>query len=172
MRDPRDIVISGCFYHLDAAEDWLHVPRAGFGGLSYQDKMRSLPSLNERILFEMENQAYHTIKCIDSWNYQHQNFIEAKWEDLIEDKDLKLFEVMFKFLGFKEGVIDSLLEIAWRNSLFSNEIERNTLHVRSGKIGQWKTLYMPEHSARFKSLFGDILVRLGYEEDNEQWLRK
>jgi hypothetical protein len=37
---------------------------------------------------------------------------------------------------------------------------------RSGKIGGWQTQFSPENKALFKQVAGDLLVRLGYETDN------
>jgi hypothetical protein len=41
-------------------------------------------------------------------------------------------------------------------------------HVRSGKPGQWREQFGPDHVERFKALTGDLLVRLGYEAD-QNW---
>ncbi|MGB3295835.1 MAG: sulfotransferase domain-containing protein [Phormidesmis sp.] len=171
IRDPRDVIVSGCFYHLKSSEPWLHQKKDSFGGLTYQEKISSFPNLDDQILFEMENAAYRGIKDIASWNYQNPNFIEIKYEDLIQDTDLKLFKGIFDFLGFRNAEMKSLLEIAYDNSLFSNRLEK-TKHIRSGKTQQWKTIFTEQHRARFVELFGDVLVQLGYEEDNEQWLQE
>lgn len=36
IRDPRDVIVSGCFYHTKSSEKWLHIKRKDFGGLTYQ----------------------------------------------------------------------------------------------------------------------------------------
>jgi hypothetical protein len=38
---------------------------------------------------------------------------------------------------------------------------------RSGKTGEWKKYFQPEHKALFKEMAGDLLIRLGYEENND-----
>jgi len=38
---------------------------------------------------------------------------------------------------------------------------------RSGKSGEWKKYFKPEHKALFKEVAGDLLTRLGYEQDND-----
>src|SRR5256885_3315342 len=55
VRDPRDVLISAMHYHRVAQESWLHVPRKGFGGLSYQQKLNSLPDDSSRYLFELKH---------------------------------------------------------------------------------------------------------------------
>lgn len=170
VRDPRDIIVSGCFYHLKSTEDWLHRKKDSFGGLTYQEKISSFSTLSDQILFEMENAAFRGIKDISSWDYQNPNFMEIKYENLIKDKDLKIFKEIFDFLGFSNSETKSLLKIAHDNSLFSNKLTK-TKHIRSGKAQQWKTIFTKQHRTRFVELFGDVLVQLGYEEDNEQWLQ-
>ena len=37
---------------------------------------------------------------------------------------------------------------------------------RSGKTGEWKKHFTGEHKKLFKDVAGDLLVKLGYEKDN------
>src|SRR5690349_8119257 len=37
IRDPRDVIVSGCFYHQKSAEKWLHLPLEKFEGRTYQE---------------------------------------------------------------------------------------------------------------------------------------
>jgi len=37
---------------------------------------------------------------------------------------------------------------------------------RSGKTGEWKKHFTDEHKKIFKDVAGDLLVKLGYEENN------
>jgi hypothetical protein len=38
---------------------------------------------------------------------------------------------------------------------------------RSGKTGEWQKHFTDEHKKIFKSIAGDLLIRLGYEKDND-----
>ncbi len=167
IRDPRDVIVSGCFYHQKASERWLHVPREKFGGLTYQQKINALPSLDDQLMFEME---YHgdPVRDMVAWSYTNPNFIEVRYEDLRADTSLTLFRRIFTFLGFPAEVIPRLLQIAYDNSLFSGKV-RNSVHVRSGDVGQWRRYFKPAHRARFLELFGDALITLGYEQ-NHDWV--
>ncbi|MGD1711796.1 sulfotransferase domain-containing protein [Dapis sp. BLCC M172] len=162
IRDPRDIIISGCFYHQKADEKWLHTKRKEFGGLTYQEKINSYSSIDEQIFFEMEHTAAITINDIRKWDYNNSNFIEIKYENLIEDNNLILFEQIFTFLGFPERFISTILEIAYQNSIFSGQVKKS-LHVRSGKKNQWEEFFKDKHKKRFIELFGDTLIKLGYK---------
>jgi hypothetical protein len=99
-----------------------------------------------------------------TWDYQQPEFMEIKYENLIEDRDLILFHEIFTFLGFPGQAIPALLAIAYQNSLFSGRLQK-TLHIRSGKKGQWKQYFTPAHKERFIDLFGEALIQLGYEKD-------
>ncbi|MGF1571382.1 MAG: sulfotransferase domain-containing protein [Nodosilinea sp.] len=167
IRDPRDIIISACFYHQRSTEEWLHKPQKKWQGCSYQQKLNSYDSPDEKIIFEMENSSRRNIEKILSWNYQNPGFYEVKYEDLIQDTDLILFHNVFSFLGFSGSEIPKLLMFAYDNSLFSGKVASD--HVRSGTTKQWRKHFKPIHRERFLELFGDGLVRLGYEEDDD-WL--
>ena len=167
IRDPRDIIISGCFYHQKAHEKWLHVPQDKFGGLTYQEKIKSYETLDDQILFEMENSSLWNIQAITNWNYNNPAFFEAKYENLIADVDLLLFHQIFTFLGFPGQSIPEILKIAYKNSIFSGNL-RKTLHVRAAKEKQWEKYFKPKHKAKFLNLYGDVLIKLGYE-NNHDW---
>jgi len=62
IRDPWDMIVSACFYHLHASELWLHEKRDDFGGLTYQEKINTYPDFDDKLLFEMENSTYYEIQ--------------------------------------------------------------------------------------------------------------
>jgi len=167
IRDPRDVVISGCFYNLRSDEKWLQRPREDFQGLTYQQKINSFDSFDDQLIFEMENVAANQISAMLSWDYSRPEFYELKYEDLVDDVQLLLFHEVFISLGFPGSVIPHLLSIAYENSLFSGLVD--TDHVRSGKKNQWREFFKQHHKERFLELFGDALIRLGYETD-DSWL--
>lgn len=45
------------------------------------------------------------------------------------------------------------------------EEDRNS-HYRKGIAGDWKNVFTPKHVAYFKEQYQDVLVKLGYEEDD------
>lgn len=167
IRDPRDRIVSGCFYHQKSNEEWLHIKKDEFGGLTYQEKINSFKSLDDQIMFEMQNSGLRGIREMLDWNYNNQKFYEVKYEDLISDKNLILFHKIYTFLGFPGKVIPQLLGISYENSLFSNQLKKS-VHLRSGKKGQWENYFTPKHKAIFIELFGDALLKLGYES-NHDW---
>jgi len=103
-----------------------------------------------------------------AWNYANPYFLELKYEDLIIDVDLRLFQRLFEFLGFEKQHTRQLLEIAYANSLFSGQVEEPG-HIRSGESRQWQNYFTQAHHQRFVELFKDALIRLGYEKDGMRW---
>jgi hypothetical protein len=168
IRDPRDVIISGCFYHQKSQEKWLYKPLEIIGGYTYHDKINSLGTLDDQLLLEMEVIGKITITDMLKWNYTNPSFFELKYESLIKDTGLVIFSNLFSFLGFKEESLPDLLCIVRKNSLFSNQaIDKS--HVRSGETEQWKKYFKSIHKQRFLELFDDALVQLGYENDNS-WI--
>jgi hypothetical protein len=165
IRDPRDIVVSGCFYHQTSDEPWLHASDSKFHGRSYQQAINRFASLDDKILFEMENVARITIDHMSRWQYTNLRFMELRYEELIVDTDLMLFHQIFSFLEFPPRVLLSALEIAQQNSVFADKATASR-HIRSKQAWQWKKHFKRCHRQRFLELFGDVLVRLRYEPDD------
>ncbi len=165
IRDPRDRIVSGAFYHQKSKEEWLHRPFERFDGMTYQEKINSFEHFDNKLMFEMENSGRWGNEEMFSWDYENPNFLNIKYEELIEDEDLFLFHKIFNFLGFPGKAIPAVLQCAYDNSLFSGNVKKS-LHVRSGASKQWQTYFKPRHKKRFVELFDDALIRLGYEEDN------
>ncbi len=165
IRDPRDVIVSSAFYHASSKEAWLHVKRQEFGGQTYQEKINSYRSLDDRISFEMEHMAFKHIGQMTAWNYFDNRMMEIKYEDLIVDENLQLFHGIFTFLGFPGQAIPLCLQVAYDNSLFSGKV-KNSSHVRSGQSRQWEKHLTAAHRREFLALFGNALITLGYEADH------
>ena len=165
IRDPRDIVLSGLHYHRKSDEAWLHFPRPKFGGLSYQQKLNSIDP-DDRFAFELKNAALWTIEELLMWRYDNPAFHEARYEDLIVDTEGAYFGRVLRFLGFDEAEIRLGTQIFLEMSIFGKTPKGDDPHVRSGRKGQWKEVYRRRHGKLFVEVFGDCLIRLGYEPDN------
>ena len=159
------MIVSGCFYHQTSEEEWLHSPFKELQGRTYQEALYRCDTLDEKILFEMEHAGKRTIDRMMKWNYALPSFFELKYEDLMSDTDLTLFQKAFTFVGFPESVLPRLLAIAYSKSLFSGQPEKSG-HIRSGAARQWEKYFKRRHKDRFLEIFGHVLIRLGYEADD------
>lgn len=169
IRDPRDMVISGYYYHLWTNEDWAHLPQPNLGYISFQKYLKSLPQ-DEGISVEIKRTAKN-INDMALWDYNNPRFFEIKYENLIQDEQA-IFRNLFKHYGFTDDAIDIALNIAERFS-FKNITKRSIgeksekSHLRSGKPGEWRTIFTDEHKNSFKELTGDALIKMGYEQNND-----
>jgi hypothetical protein len=52
-------------------------------------------------------------------------------------------------------------------AILVDAIEPKKSHTfRSGKTGGWKSYFADGHKSLFKDVAGDVLIKLGYEENN------
>ena len=93
VHDPRDIIISAYFYHLWTKEEWAHISRQSLDNLTYQQYLNSL-SQEEGILAEMKGKSKEVIDEMSRWDYNNPNFIEFKYEDII-DNEREIFYKIF-----------------------------------------------------------------------------
>ena len=169
IRDPRDIIVSAYFYHRWTTEDWAHQPKAEYGQRSYQDYLNSLDE-EEGIIAEIDRSAPN-IGIIANWNYSDPNFLEIKYEDMIADEEAG-FHRIFKHYGFSPEAIRHCLGVAEQFSFkkvtgrkLGQVNERS--HLRSGKPEQWREYFTEKQKKHFKKVLGDVVVKCGYEPNND-----
>jgi len=170
IRDPRDVVISGCFYHVKTVEKWANNPKKEYGGKSYRQAISALPTDHDKLIFEMDHTGGKTTREMLAWDYGQKDLcFEARYEDLIIDRDLKSFKPMMEFLGFEGERLESALKFVRELSLFGGAAGSDPAdHIRSGEGRQWVDIFTPELKAAFKERFPGALTRLGYEA-NDSW---
>ncbi len=162
IRDPRDIIISGYFYHLRTNEKWVHEKKKEYGNKSYQEYLKSL-SLENGILAEIKRTAPE-IRQMAEWDYNNPNFIEIKYENIIANEK-EYFEKIFLHYGFNRKAVEKSIEIANKFSI-RNIDKKKSSHIRSGKPGEWKKYFSKKHKEYFIELCNDALIKLDYEQNN------
>lgn len=195
IRDPRDIVVSGYLFHLRTRERWCvntdldpsppirfpRVPRSqqhrseswkaaylrSLGGRSYQENLRALPQA-EGLLFEMNHYAGWTIDSMRAWDYDREDVLEVRFEDLMSEFDAG-FRFIFSWLGLSAEQRDAALELAARHDLGrkSREEIQQIEHVSPGETSKWRAYFEPQHKNAFRARFGEVLVDLGYETSDD-----
>jgi sulfotransferase family protein len=171
VRDPRDIAVSGYHYHLWTKERWVHIPREEYGGKTYQEYLKSVAA-EAGLAAEITRLAGGMFKGMAAWDYRRPEFLELRYEDVIADEH-GWFTKLFRHYGFTDTAVEESVEIAGGFS-FSKVTGRKIgeaatgSHLRSGRHGQWREDFSPANVALFKRLTGDLVVRLGYETD-EDW---
>lgn len=169
IRDPRDVAVSGYFYHVWTDERWVHIPQEELAGKTYQEHLRSLGQ-EEGIAVEIRRIVDRAVSDMLAWDYGRPEFIELRYEDVIADQ-AGWFAKMFRHYGFHDRAVERAVAIAMTFSFERiskrrvGEVQEGS-HLRSGQPGQWRTVFTPRHVALFKELAGPALVKLGYESDD------
>ena len=161
-RDPRDMLISQVFFATDMHEE--HGMHAFYN---------SLPDFSERLKVAITGIDRDGLKMVSvkqryegvfQWLKQ-KNVMCIRFEDLINNRDTTLNSMLDEVekTGYQ---IPTPREQAL--SVLVDAIQPKKSHTfRSGKTGGWRGHFTDEHKSLFKDVAGDLLVRLGYEKDND-----
>lgn len=162
-RDPRDMLVSQVFFATDMnAEHGMH------------EYYKSLPDFGERLkvaITGIDEDGLYMVSVkqryasVFEWREQ-PNVMCLRFEDLIKDRDATLDAMLdeVESIGYK---IPTPRQKAL--SILVEAIQPKKSHTfRSGKVGGWQEHFTEEHKALFKDVTGDLLVKLGYEKD-EDW---
>ncbi|SIN78775.1 hypothetical protein [Vannielia litorea] len=180
IRDPRDILLSGCVYHHFAGqqgEKWLHLPRTDLGGKSYQEHLKALEGDEAKLLFEMEGKHRETVEEMRNWPWGDARIFELRYEDLMQDRDCALFGQALAHLGLEGEELETGKRLFWEQSLFGgmakmDDRPRHLMgHVSSeGALRRWETELPRAVAEVYADRHGADLVALGYETDATGWL--
>jgi len=161
-RDPRDMLISQVFFATDMHE-----------GHGMHDFYKSLPDFGERLKVAITGIDKDGLKMVSvkqryegvfQW-LEQKNVMCIRFEDLINNRDATLMSMLNEVekAGYQIPTP--------RNkslSILAEAIQPKKSHTfRSGKTGGWRNHFTNEHKSLFNEVAGDLLVKLGYEENND-----
>lgn len=162
IRDPRDVVVSHAFYLADKAVQNVH--HAYF---------KSLPGLEERLTVSILGRPdwegdfpniYQRYEAYLGW-LDCPDLCRLRFEDFITGRDASL-----------EKMLDYAVERGFHISaprsqaleILAGAIDPSrSFTFRAGRVGDWQKHFTAEHKRIFKEVAGDLLIRLGYEQDLE-----
>jgi hypothetical protein len=161
-RDPRDLLVSQVFFATDMHEEH-----------GMHDYYNSLPDIGARLkvaITGIEQAGLHMVSVkqryegVFQW-LEQKNVMCMRFEDLINKRDATLNSMVnevektgYKIPTSREKAIAILVE----------SIQPKKSHTfRAGKTGSWKTYFTDEHKKLFKDVAGDLVVKLGYEKNND-----
>lgn len=163
IRDPRDIVVSGYYYHLRTDEPWVRRPDARWNGASYQQHLRGLDR-HDGLMAEIELAATTTLADLAAWPALVPDAHDIRYEDAVAAEQAT-FEALFRFYGFTDAAVARSLDIVRHyRERRDGVVGAEDTHVRSGRPGEWRDQLDAAHLHRLRSLTGDLVTRLGYEE--------
>lgn len=168
IRDPRDMIVSGYFYHLWCSEKWCHIKKPKYNNYTYQELLNSVPQ-EEGIAIEIDRVKWD-VNHMSNWDYSNPNFIEIRLEDIVKNEKGMMIKV-FQNYGFRNEDLTRAISIYEKYSFEKiarrkRGEENKQKHFRKGVSGDWRNHFTPKHKEIFKELYQDVLIKLGYEQDN------
>ena len=161
FRDPRDMLVSQVFFATDMHEE--------HGMHAYYN---SLPDIGARLkvaITGIDRDGLYMVNVkqryegVFQW-LEQKNVMCLRFEDLINNRDVTLNTMLdevektgYKIPKPREKALAILVD-AIR--------PRKSRTFRLGRVGGWRQYFTREHRKLFKDVAGDLLVRLGYEENN------
>jgi len=173
IRDPRDLVVSGYFYHHRVGEAWCdepasedahwefvngHLPEAmRASGLTFAAWLQSL-NTEDGLLGELEFRKHH-FESMRAWPKDDPRILVKRYEDILGNESRVMSE-MLRFLGWSSSRRLRGAFHAWKRSASSQS--RGRFHVRDPSPGQWRKHFTPRVNEAFNDLYGDVLDAHGY----------
>lgn len=175
VRDPRDLVVSGYFYHRRGAEPWCtladpteadwafangRVP-AGLraAGGSFTEYLQAITE-EEGLLAELEFRQYH-FEAMGAWPEHHPDVLLLRYEDVL-GRELDAFDRLFEHYGLSPMERRLGRYFAGRHSLARRRPD--DAHIRNPSSGQWKKHFTPRVREAFNDQWAHLITRYGYEQ--------
>jgi hypothetical protein len=162
-RDPRDVVVSHVFYVTEKAK--AHVHHAYYSQVltNFDDRLKTsiLGLPKAEVEFPDIGQRFEPYL---GW-IGREEVLALRFEDFIHQRRSTLVCVVDHFLPRVGPLKMSRTEIL--SELEQNIVPERSRTFRSGKTGEWRKYFNEEHKRLFKEVAGELLIRLGYEQDYE-----
>ena len=175
IRDPRDLVVSGYFYHRRGTEVWttIEAPTAAdwyvangvvpeglrAEGTSFAQYLRSIPQ-EDGLLAELEFRRLH-FESMAEWPAQHRHIVTYRYEDIVGSEPT-VFGELFDFYGLSP--MERRLG-RWFARRYSAGRRAKDAHVRNPEPGQWRTCFTSRVRRVFDAQYGTLVKQLGYPVD-------
>jgi hypothetical protein len=164
LRDPRDVVVSHVHYITQIEPNHIH----------HDYYKNELKSLDDRIRISITGRddlsagisfpnIYERFMPYLGW-LQHSDVLVLHFEDFITKRQQILSKVYDH--ATERGFTTSYDKPTVMKILNQSIDPERSPTFRSGKIGSWRDSFNENTKAQFKQVCGDLLIRLGYENDN------
>jgi sulfotransferase 6B1 len=161
-RDPRDLLVSQVFFATDMHEEH-----------GMHEHYKSLPDFGARLkvaITGINREGLYMVSVKQRYEGVFQwlatpGVLCIRFEDLVNQRDAALNAMLdevektgYKIPTPRKQAVSTLVDA----------IQPKKSHTfRAGKTGGWKQYFSDEHRKVFKDVAGDLLVRLGYEKNND-----
>jgi hypothetical protein len=161
-RDPRDMLVSHVFFATDMHQE--HGMHAYY---------QSLPDFGERLKVAITGIEREDMKMV-SVKQRYEGVFQwlatpgvlcLRFEDLINHRETALHSMLDEVEKTGYSIPTSREKAL---AILTEAIQPKKSHTfRSGKTGGWRQYFTEEHKSLFKEVAGDLLIRLGYEKNND-----
>ncbi len=172
IRDPRDMIVSGYFYHKRSAESWCDfvnptdddwavvnapVPSALPADTSFSAYLNAV-SVEEGLAAELEFRKHH-FDSMMAWPTDDPRVLTVKYEDVVGNEG-PAFRRIYDFFDFPLHTRIAAERFADR---YSAKSERKLdWHIRNPTAGQWKDLFPSALNDRFDEQYRPLLEKYDY----------
>lgn len=180
LRDPRDVVVSHAHYVTDMATGHIHHYYYHEALSNFGERLdASISGISEIEWLSMEKRGrYESVEQ----NGLPLPDIRARFEPYMGWLDLPQILVLHfeDFVTQPKATISRVYDHAVKRE-FKSSVSRDAAvqilsegidpkrspTFRSGRVGGWRSAFTETHKTHFKDITGDLLIRLGYEQDND-----
>ncbi len=161
LRDPRDVVVSHVHYVTEIETRHIHHRYYTEVLQDFEQRLRAsiLGLPDDKIPFPNISQRFAPYL---GW-LERPEVLSLRFEDFITNRQETLGRVFDH--AVRRGFPCAMNRSAALEILTDSIDPQRSPTFRSGKIGGWKSQFSPENKALFKEVAGDLLLRLGYEQD-------
>lgn len=172
VRDPRDLIISGYFYHKRGAEPWCHienptdrdwyvvngsVPANIPPGDSYTAFLNKLDH-EDGLIAEINFRAFH-FDAMRKWGQLADRRVKTfRYEDIVGN-EADIFSELISFYGL--SYLHVLLSRLYATRYSAAKMKRK--HIRNASPQQWKRHFTKRVNDYFEARHGDLLDLYGYQ---------
>ena len=161
-RDPRDMLISQVFYATDMQESHgMHDYYASLSDFGARLKV-AITGIDQDGLYMVSVKERY--EGVFRW-LEQPAVMSLRFEDLINRRDVTL-NAMLDYVE-KNGHTIPMPRTSALSLLVESIQPARSRTFRTGKTGSWREYFTEAHKNLFKDVAGDLLVRLGYEVDND-----
>lgn len=162
-RDPRDLLVSQVYYATD-----IYVDHA------LHEYYNRLPNMDERLkavikgIYEDEKVNRPGIADQYARFMAWLNFpavMPVRFEDLIQNRTQTIY-AMLDHLETAGYIIPFDRQTAIEKIMLAID-PKHSPTFRKGVVGDWRAHFTDEHKRLFKETAGDLLIQLGYEQNND-----
>ncbi|MFH0882570.1 MAG: sulfotransferase domain-containing protein [bacterium] len=120
----------------------------------------------EEVRFDAREFAVELRKDAAGWCSHIENWLKVKGVVVVRYEEMKDdYEGVIRKVQ-SDITLPARCTIGELRQQFVDEFKPNGDFFRKGIVGDWQNYWNEEHKAIFKEKVGDVLIRLGYENDS------